>query len=191
MSLFWSKGAHQGQKIISILTFYLFFSAPLYTFAYHDFVPSELVFWPALILSLIFSTGVICFVILEFKNKTWKPSVKFLVYSRSKKIMAGLALAICLFLFSLLNFYYIIPRAITSFTGEENTKIDTVTAHKNIGRREACKFSIKSQTVKSFIFKICTTSYFYSNSPEGKFYVKIYLIESPLGLIISGVDRAQ
>ncbi len=191
MSLLWSKDSHLGQKIVSTLVLYFLLSAGVYIFSYHDFAPSKAIFWPSLIISLSISLTLVIFIAKGLKNKTWKSAKEFYSYSPIKKIIAYLALPIFLFLAVWLNFYYLAPRAITSYTGEESSRIDTATAQKNHGRRKICNFSIRLHTTESFLFKICANPVFYAHSPRESFQVKIHTKESNLGLIVTDIERVQ
>jgi len=191
MSLLWSKDSHLGQKIIATLTLYLSISVAVYISAYHDFAPKELIFWPSLIISLSISLILTTLMTKGLTNKKWKPEKEYSTYSPIKKIITHLVLPIFLFFSIWLNFYYLAPRAITTFTGEESFRLDTAIAQKNHGRRKVCEFSIKLHTTKSLLLKVCTNSVFYARSPREEFQVKIHTKESPLGIIITGVDRVQ
>ena len=191
MSLQQSKGSHLGQKIVSSLILYLFLSAGAYVLAYHDFVPSKFIFWPSLIISLGLALSLVAFVTKGLKNETWIPAKGFSDYSPIKKATTYLALPLSLFFATWLNLYYLVPRAITSFAGEESFKLDSARAQKNLGRRKVCNFSIKLRTTESFLFKICTNSVFYEHSPKENFQVKIHTKESFFGFIVTSVNRAQ
>jgi hypothetical protein len=191
MPLHRSKDSHLDQKIVSIIVLYLFLSAGIYVFAYHDFVPSKFIFWPSLIISLGITLFLITFVAKGLKNKTWIPAKGFSTYGPIKKATTFLALPLSLFFSTWLNLYYLAPRIITSFAGEESFKLDTASAQKNHGRRKVCDFSIKLRATESFLFKICTNSIFYAHSPKEEFQVKMHTKESFLGLIVTGVDRVQ
>ena len=191
MALHRSKDSHLGQKIVSTLFLYLFLSAGVYAFAYHDFVPSKSIFWPSLIISLGITLYLVAFVAKGLKNKTWIPAKEISINGPIKKATTYLGLPLFLFFATWLNLYYLAPRAITSLVGEESFKLDTANAQKNHGRRKACDFSIKFRATESFLFKFCTNSVFYARSPKEDFQVIIHTKESLLGLIATGVDRAQ
>jgi hypothetical protein len=191
MPLHRSKHNYLGQKIVSALALYLFLSAGVYIFAYHDFAPSKLLFWPSLIISLGITFYLVTFVAVGIKNKTWIPAKALSNYGPIKKSITYLALPVSLFFSTWLNLYYLAPRAITSFAGEENFKLDTASAQKNHGRRKVCGFSIRLRATESFLFRICTSSVFYAHSSKEDFQVKVHTKESFLGLIVTGVDRAQ
>ncbi|MDH0036839.1 hypothetical protein [Pseudomonas sp. GD04019] len=154
-------------------------------------MPNKFIFWPSLIISLGITLFLITFVAKGLKNKTWIPAKGFSTYGPIKKATAFLALPLSLFFSAWLNLYYLAPRVITSFAGEESFKLDTASAQKIHGRRKVCDFSIKLRATESFLFKICTNSVFYAHSPKENFQVKMHTKESFLGLIVTGVDRAQ
>ncbi len=191
MPLQQSKGSHLGQKIVSTLVLYLFLSTGVYVLAYHDFVPSKLIFWPSLIISLGVTLFLAAFMAKGLKNKTWIPAKGLSNYGPIKKATTYLALPLSLFFATWLNLYYLAPRAITSFTGEESFKLDSARAQKNLGRRKVCDFSIRLRTTESFLFKACTNSVFYEHSPKENFQVKIHTKESFFGFIVTGVNHAQ
>lgn len=191
MSILWLKDSRLGQKVIVTLTVYLMLSAAVYVFAYPDFVPGKSIFWPTLIISVGVSLAIVVFVIRDLKNKTWEVSKRFSNYGRVRKVVACMTLPIFIFLMIWLNFYYIVPRAVTSFSGEESYRLDTAVVQKNYGRYRGCGYSIKLHATRSFIFKFCTNAIFYKRSPKEAFQVKIHTKESPLGLIVTKVDRIQ
>lgn len=191
MSKFWSKNSHLSQKVIGTLILYFSLSAVVYIFAYPDFVPNKSIFWPSLIISLGICLALVIFVAKSLNNKKWKTTKEFSSYGLIKKTTVYLTLPIFIFFTIWLNFYYLAPRIITSYTGEESYRLDTATAQKNYGRHKICDFSIKLHTTKSFLFKFCTNAIFYAQSPKENFQVKIHTKESPLGLIVTRVDRAR
>lgn len=191
MSVLRSKDSRLGQKAILTLTVYLMLSAAVYLFAYPDFVPGKSIFWPALIISVGVSLALVIFVARGLKNKTWEVSKSFSSYGCVRKTAAYIAVPIFIFLMLWLNFYYVVPRAVTSFAGEEGYKLDTAIVQKNYGSHRVCEYSIKFHATKSFIFKFCTNAVFYARSSKEPFQVKVHTKESSLGLIVTRVDRIQ
>lgn len=191
MSLLWPAAALRGQKIIIAYVLYLLISTFIYAFAYHDFVPSKILFWPTLILSAALTTVITARLIQGVMNKTWVRTKELEKKKYGGKFTNYFLLPISIFFLIWFNFHHHIPRALTSITGDAKVITGMGMAQINYGKGRICRFSIKTSTMKSFAFKICINSIFYEHSPKKEFPIEFHLKESFLGALVTNIKRIQ